>query len=582
MLCGLTAVGLRALARSREPICNSSSPASGDYVVTLCLENVTDNATLNGSAPISVSFRFAGSHPNVRQLFYSLGDETLSIDLATDDTFVLPTDEFPDGAYQLQVWLELDDGFASDPIGVAVVFENGNAPQQALQDSQTSTETQPAAASTNVPTVSTNATATSTPNPARAIAPNQPPTRVTQATASANAPSARAGAPAATNTPSSSATSTDSSNTDTSDDTDTDTDTDCYGTISGAVFIDGVAAPNIDLDLNDDTGGLVDFYTSDDPGGQFTFYYLSDGAYNIIVYDPTGYDPSTVSVPVTIANCADVQKDVQLSSAAGSTNATPTGTITSAPTATATATATTPGTNGATATATRTATPTSTSTGTITTTVTVTRTPTPTRTPTATRTATRTPTAKAVATATRTLTPTRTPKPTKTPTASPTATSTRTKAPAGTNIAVADTWVSQNNPNTIYGDGQSLRLDGSPDSHAYLRFTIQGVTGTITKVTLRVFANTASTTGYSVRVVNDNTWTEAATKFANAPAVSATNVGSSGAFGAGRWTTIDVTALITGNGTFNLALVTSGGAGINLASRETGANAPHLVLQTTP
>jgi hypothetical protein len=51
---------------------------------------------------------------------------------------------------------------------------------------------------------------------------------------------------------------------------------------------------------------------------------------------------------------------------------------------------------------------------------------------------------------------------------------------------------------------------------------------------------------------------------------------------AGVWISMDVTSYITGNGTYNLALTTPGSTAISLASRESGANAPQLVIQTSP
>jgi hypothetical protein len=81
--------------------------------------------------------------------------------------------------------------------------------------------------------------------------------------------------------------------------------------------------------------------------------------------------------------------------------------------------------------------------------------------------------------------------------------------------------------------------------------------------------------------VNDNTWTEATINYTNAPTVGSV-IGSSAPFGAGVWITLDVTAYISGNGTYNLGLTTLSGTAISLASREAGANAPQLIIETVP
>jgi hypothetical protein len=67
----------------------------------------------------------------------------------------------------------------------------------------------------------------------------------------------------------------------------------------------------------------------------------------------------------------------------------------------------------------------------------------------------------------------------------------------------------------------------------------------------------------------------------NAPPIGS-SLGSVGPVSAGAWLTIDITAYITGNGTYNLALTTPGGTAISLASREAGANAPQLIIEAAP
>jgi len=81
--------------------------------------------------------------------------------------------------------------------------------------------------------------------------------------------------------------------------------------------------------------------------------------------------------------------------------------------------------------------------------------------------------------------------------------------------------------------------------------------------------------------VSNNTWTETRLTYNNAPPLG-TSLGSSGAVSTGVWFTIDITPYITGNGTYNLALTTPGSTAISLASRQSGANAPQLIIETSP
>ena len=63
----------------------------------------------------------------------------------------------------------------------------------------------------------------------------------------------------------------------------------------------------------------------------------------------------------------------------------------------------------------------------------------------------------------------------------------------------------------------------------------------------------------------------------NAPALGSV-LATSGSFGSGVWVTLDVTSYITGEGTYNFGVTTTGSTLINLASRESGADSPQLIL----
>ena len=170
----------------------------------------------------------------------------------------------------------------------------------------------------------------------------------------------------------------------------------------------------------------------------------------------------------------------------------------------------------------------------------------------------------------------------------PANTSTATTMPANTASAsnftlvpVVDSYVNSGSPTMNYGSATTFRVDGSPIVRSYLRFDVQGLNGRVSRATLRIFANSAASAGVVASSVGNNSWTESTINYDNAPSVGNT-LGSSGGFGAGVWISIDITTYITGNGTYNLALTTPGSTAISLASRESGANAPQLVIQTSP
>lgn len=210
---------------------------------------------------------------------------------------------------------------------------------------------------------------------------------------------------------------------------------------------------------------------------------------------------------------------------------------------------------------------------------------TPTLPPTATPTATGTPLPTATATATPLptatpagLPPTATPAATNTPLPTATATVPAT-VPATTLIftPVADAYVSSSAPTTNYGTALTLRVDSSaPVQRSYLRFDLQGVTAPVTRATLRVYASSASSAGYTGGSLA-GTWAETTVTY-NTPLTVGTSVAGSGSFTANSWTGIDVTTLVAGSGTLDLAVLPLSATGIAFSSRQ-GANPPQLVVE---
>jgi hypothetical protein len=176
-----------------------------------------------------------------------------------------------------------------------------------------------------------------------------------------------------------------------------------------------------------------------------------------------------------------------------------------------------------------------------------------------------------------------TPTPTNTPTPGPSPTPTNTPTPTSTPIvtgltlaAAADARVLQSNPTTNYGTLNRLDVD-SPGQESYLRFTVSGVTGPIQSATLRLFATNGSTNGPSL-YFTDNSWTETGITWDNRPAPTSGAVANFGAITSSTWAEIDVTALITGNGTYNFVLLPDSTDGATMYSRERTATPPQLVL----
>ena len=179
---------------------------------------------------------------------------------------------------------------------------------------------------------------------------------------------------------------------------------------------------------------------------------------------------------------------------------------------------------------------------------------------------------------TNTLTPT--PLPTSTPTPAPLPTNTPTPGISTlTFIAVADTYVDSSNPTVNNGSKTTLRTDGSPIVNSYIKFSVSGITGTVTRVRLLIFANSSLNTGINANAVADTTWSELSMTYNTAPAMGSVLNTSTG-IATGTWVTLTVTGYITGNGTYCFGITDPSATAIGLASRESGADAPQLIIDS--
>ena len=159
-----------------------------------------------------------------------------------------------------------------------------------------------------------------------------------------------------------------------------------------------------------------------------------------------------------------------------------------------------------------------------------------------------------------------------------------TQANAGTVsqtlTAVSDSHVSAARPTTNYGSARGLKVAGDPVVRTYLKFNVGVLPGMVIKATLKVYANNGSTAGLDLRAVTSS-WDAKTVTWSNAPALSPVSSGRSGPFLGGKWRSMDVTSLVTAAGSVSVALVPGGQyAAFNVASSESGGNAPQLLVET--
>ena len=77
--------------------------------------------------------------------------------------------------------------------------------------------------------------------------------------------------------------------------------------------------------------------------------------------------------------------------------------------------------------------------------------------------------------------------------------------------------------------------------------------------------------------VSDTGWGEKTMIYSNAPALGSV-LSSSGAVTANNWVTFDVTSSVTTDGLYAFGITTPSSTAMSVASRESGANAPQLIL----
>jgi hypothetical protein len=141
-----------------------------------------------------------------------------------------------------------------------------------------------------------------------------------------------------------------------------------------------------------------------------------------------------------------------------------------------------------------------------------------------------------------------------------------------------DTYINAESPNSVYGTAKTLRIDASPDVHAYLRFIVTGLNGkTITRARLMLYTESGTARGIQVMSVVGNTWNELGTNTFNAPDLGSMLAASFPAE-SDTWIVLDVTPYVTGEGRFNFGIITESTTAVHLASRESGANSPKLSL----
>jgi hypothetical protein len=142
----------------------------------------------------------------------------------------------------------------------------------------------------------------------------------------------------------------------------------------------------------------------------------------------------------------------------------------------------------------------------------------------------------------------------------------------------ADTHVSSSRPRENFGRARVLRVDGAPETTAYLRFQLNRHAEEIASVTLLLHPTTGGRARYAVRRVNRNVWRERRLTYSNAPRPSQ-RYASSAPVQRGVWSAVDVTAFVDrADREVSLAITTRAARELSFGSRES-RHGPRLVFQ---
>jgi chitodextrinase len=144
----------------------------------------------------------------------------------------------------------------------------------------------------------------------------------------------------------------------------------------------------------------------------------------------------------------------------------------------------------------------------------------------------------------------------------------------------ADASIRADLPGNNFGGDAILGIDSSPIEDLLLKFTINGVAGRqVESAKLRLYCTDAGGSGGVFKRVGDNNWVESTVNWTNAPAADAATIATLGATTAGTWYEVDVTSLVTGDGTFGFRVASTSPNGTDYQSKEgTVGFTPQLVV----
>lgn len=159
----------------------------------------------------------------------------------------------------------------------------------------------------------------------------------------------------------------------------------------------------------------------------------------------------------------------------------------------------------------------------------------------------------------------------------------------------ADTYVDSLLPTTNYGDSTRLSVV-QPSSllgslapaqeikNLFLKFDLSAVAGTITSAKLRLHVadddSASSASGGTFTLMSDKNWSAHGVTYDNQPAVAGAPIGTLGQVTRNTWVELDLTGKVAPGSVISIGGSSTSSDSADYDSKESGANAPQLVITT--
>ncbi len=166
----------------------------------------------------------------------------------------------------------------------------------------------------------------------------------------------------------------------------------------------------------------------------------------------------------------------------------------------------------------------------------------------------------------------------------PSNTVTLTTPPAPTTLTFTptdDTYVQSDQPTASFGADSRFVVDASPTRRILLKFDVAGIRGrTVLSAKLRLACVDGSPQGGTFHRATSSAWSEASVNWNTQPSLNAGTIASLGKVSAGVTYEMDVTSLVTADGSYTIEADSTSSDGAYYSSKE-GTAPPQLVVTTS-